>query len=46
MPTTVSLKPGKMKIEFFGAEDLFRQLFEIAQVIRNNYEKFRKVGDG
>lgn len=37
---------GEMKIEFFEAEDLFRQLFEIAQVIRNNYEKFGKVVEG
>lgn len=46
MPPTVSLKPGEMKIEFFGAEDLFRQLFEIAQVIRNDYNRFREMIEG
>jgi hypothetical protein len=40
MPPTVTLRPGEMRIEFFGAEDLFRQLFEIAQVIRNDYNRF------
>lgn len=43
MPPTVSLRPGEMRIEFFGAEDLFRQLFEVAQVIRNDYERFRAL---
>lgn len=43
MPSTVLLKPGEMKIEFNGAEDLFRQLFEIAQVIQNDYERFRRL---
>lgn len=45
IPPTVSLKPGEMRIKFFGAEDLFRQLFEVAQVMRNDYEKFKTLVD-
>lgn len=46
LPSTVSLRPGKLEIEFFGAEDLFRQLFEIAQVIQNDYQRFSKLVEG
>lgn len=45
IPPTVSLRPGELKIEFFGAEDLFRQLFELAQVMRNDYDKFKALVD-
>lgn len=45
IPPTVSLQPGELKIEFFGAEDLFRQLFELAQVMRNDYDKFKALVD-
>jgi len=43
LPSTVRLQPGKMEIKFFGAEDLFRQLFEIAQVIQNDYKRFSEL---
>lgn len=46
MPSTVSIRPSEMRIEFFGAEDLFRQLFEIAQVIQNDYNRFRELVEG
>lgn len=45
MPPTVTLRPGEMRIQFFGAEDLFRQLFELAQVMRNDYDKFKALVD-
>jgi hypothetical protein len=46
LPTTVHLKPGELKIEFFGAEDLFRQLYELGQAIGNDYERFRALAEG
>jgi hypothetical protein len=46
LPATVHLKPGELKIEFFGAEDLFRQLYELGQAIGNDYERFRALAEG
>ncbi|MGH9351666.1 MAG: hypothetical protein ACRD2G_05840 [Terriglobia bacterium] len=45
IPPTVTLQPGEMRIQFFGADDLFRQLFELAQAMRNDYERFRALVD-
>ena len=44
IPPTVTLRPGELSIEFYGADD-FRQLFELAQVINNDYERFRALVD-
>jgi hypothetical protein len=30
LPPTIQLKTGELKIEFFGTEDLLRQLFELS----------------
>lgn len=46
LPATVHLKPGELKIEFFGAEDLFRQLYELGQAIGNDYSRFRALAEG
>jgi len=46
LPPTVHLRPGELKIEFFGAEDLFRQLYELGQAIGNDYTRFRALADG
>jgi hypothetical protein len=40
LPSTVHLKPGELRIEFFGAEDLLSQLFEFAQAVTNDYAEF------
>ncbi len=46
LPATIHLKPGELRIEFFGAEDLFRQLYELGQVIANDYTRFRVIAEG
>ena len=46
LPATIQLKPGELKIEFVGAEDLFRQLYELGQAIANDYERFRAIAEG
>jgi hypothetical protein len=46
LPATIQLKPGELKIEFAGAEDLFRQLYELGQAIGNDYERFRALAEG
>ena len=43
IPPTVRLRPGELRIEFAGADDLFRQLFELAQAMKNDYERFKKL---
>jgi hypothetical protein len=46
LPQTIRLKPGELRIEFFGAEDLFRQLYELGQAMGNDYERFRRLAEG
>jgi hypothetical protein len=41
LPAGIYLKPGELRIEFFGAEDLLRHLFELSQAMVNDYERFR-----
>ena len=43
MPPTVTLRPGELRIEFSGADDLFRQLFELAQAMKNDYVRFKAL---
>jgi len=43
IPPTVSLRPGELRIQFSGADDLFRQLFELAQAMKNDYERFKTL---
>jgi|ERR1039458_4271380 hypothetical protein len=43
IPPTVTLRPGELRIEFLGADDLFRQLFELAQAMKNDYERFKAL---
>lgn len=43
IPPTVSIRPGELRIEFSGADDLFRQLFELAQAMKNDYERFKAL---
>ena len=46
LPATIHLTQGELKIEFAGAEDLFRQLYELGQAMGNDYERFRAIAEG
>ena len=37
LPAGIHLKAGELRIEFVGAEDLLRHLFELSQAIVNDY---------
>jgi hypothetical protein len=43
LPAGIHLKPGELRIEFFGTEDLLRHLFELSQAIVNDYRKFEQI---
>ena len=44
----VQLRPGRLEIDFGGAEDLLRKLFSLAQAVANDYTGFEgaAVGSG
>jgi hypothetical protein len=46
MPPTVTIRPGELRILFSGADDLFRQLFEMAQAMKNDYERSKALAGG
>lgn len=41
LPQGIHLKPGELRVEFFGTEDLLRHLFELSQAILNDYRRFQ-----
>jgi hypothetical protein len=43
LPTGIHLRPGELRIEFFGTEDLLRHLFELSQAILNDYQRFQEI---
>jgi hypothetical protein len=43
LPAGIQLKPGELRIEFFGTEDLLRHLFELSQAILNDYQRFQEI---
>jgi hypothetical protein len=43
LPAGIHLRPGELRIEFLGTEDLLRHLFELSQAILNDYKLFQKV---
>jgi hypothetical protein len=43
LPAGIHLRPGELRIEFFGAEDLLRHLFELSQAMVNDFGRFQKV---
>ena len=45
LPAGIHLKAGELRIEFVGAEDLLRHLYELSQAIVNDYDHFRRVSD-
>lgn len=46
LPAGIHLKPGELRIEFFGTEDLLRNLYELAQAILNDYPRFQNAVEG
>ena len=46
LPAGIHLRPGELRIEFFGTEDLLRHLFELSQAIVNDYERFEALVEG
>jgi hypothetical protein len=46
LPPTIRLAPGQLTITCIDAQDLLRQLMELAQAIANDFEKFeRQIGN-
>jgi hypothetical protein len=43
LPAGIHLKPGELRIEFFGAEDLLRHLYELSQAMVNDFGRFQAV---
>jgi hypothetical protein len=41
LPAGIHLRPGELRIEFFGAEDLLRHLFELSQAMVNDFGRFQ-----
>jgi hypothetical protein len=41
LPSGIHLQPGELRIEFFGAEDLLRHLFELSQAMVNDFGRFQ-----
>jgi hypothetical protein len=46
LPSGIHLKPGELRLEFTGTENLLRQLFELSQAILNDYRRFEEVIEG
>jgi hypothetical protein len=46
LPAGIHLRPGELRIEFFGTEDLLRHLFELSQAIVNDYTRFEAIVEG
>ena len=43
LPADISLRPGQLRIEFSGAEDLAAKLFELSQAMANNWADFSRA---
>ena len=41
LPAGIHLQPGELRIEFYGAEDLLRHLFELSQAMVNDLGRFQ-----
>lgn len=39
----IELRPGELRILFYGAEDLAAKLFELSQVMANDWQKFAQA---
>ncbi len=40
LPDGIELRRGELRIEFAGAEDLLKKLFELSQAIASDYDEF------
>lgn len=40
LPSSVTLREGRLEVRFQGAEDLLRQLYQLAQAIAADYERY------
>lgn len=45
LPEDISLKPGELHIEFFGAEDLAAKLLELSQAMANDWNAFMRAAE-
>jgi hypothetical protein len=43
LPAGVHLRPGELRIEFFGTEDLLRHLYELSRVIASDFVRFQQL---
>jgi hypothetical protein len=43
LPVDISLRPGELRIEFCGAEDLAAKLFELSQAMANDWLGFSRA---
>ena len=43
LPDGVALGPGRLTVEFEGAEDLLAKLYELAQTVAGDFEEFKAV---
>jgi hypothetical protein len=39
----IALRPGELRIEFYGAEDLAAKLFELSQAMANDWQAFARA---
>jgi hypothetical protein len=46
LPAGIHLRPGELRMEFAGIEDLLRHLFELSQAILNDYRRFEELIGG
>jgi hypothetical protein len=43
LPAGIHLRPGELRIKFFGAEDLLRHLYELSQAMVNDFGRFQRA---
>jgi hypothetical protein len=43
LPAGIHLQPGELRIDFYGAEDLLRHLFELSQGMANDFVRFQSA---
>ena len=43
LSSDIALKPGELRIEFFGAEDLAAKLFELSKAMANDWQSFARA---
>lgn len=46
LPPGIHLAPGRLVVEFTGAEELLARLFELAHAISNDFARFEEIAQG